>query len=253
MKNKHILIIGGTRGIGYAVANAFASRGHTVSVIGRTSKIQTNSNQQNIRYFFVDLFQEKNLKTSIENIITRSGKLSHLVFCQRFRDAEKDWQGELAISLTATKQIIELVCNQFDNTPEKSIVIINSVANSLIGLEQPLSYHVAKAGLSQLVRYFAVVFGSKGIRVNSISPSTVLKEGSKQFYLRNKKLQNLYKKIIPLGRMGKAEEISDAVDFLCSTKSSFITGQNIIVDGGLSLRSQEDLARELTSLTHYGK
>jgi NAD(P)-dependent dehydrogenase (short-subunit alcohol dehydrogenase family) len=248
MKKKHYLIIGGTRGIGRVIVQNIAKEHHTVSVIGRQSRPVTDRKDQNVHYWFMDLSDEKNLTQTLSGIVKRNGKLSHLIFCQRYRDTKDNWQGELAISLSATKKIIEHVCDHFDDTFEKSIVMLSSVASSLIGPEQPLSYHVAKAGLNQLVRYYAVMLGPKGIRVNSISPSTVLKDESRQFYLKNKKLQNLYKQIIPLGRMGTAGDISDVVAFLCSSKSSFITGQNIIVDGGLSLQSHEALARTLASL-----
>lgn len=248
MGEKHFLIIGGTGGIGRVIVHDFAKEHHILSVICRQVPTQTEPNNQNIHYWPTDVSREKNLIDTITRIVERSGNVSHLVFCQRYRDTKDDWQGEIAVSLTATKKIIEFVSDHFDNTFERSIVVINSVASTFIGLEQPISFHVAKAGLVQLVRYFAVVFGPKGIRANSISPSTVLKDTSRKYYLNNKKLQNLYRKIIPLGRMGTAQEISSIVAFLCSPMSSYITGQNIIADGGLSLQSQEGLARLLTNL-----
>lgn len=247
---KHTLVIGGTRGAGRVIAKTFVNEDHIVSVIGRRLAPQPDSKIPNIHYWSTNIADRQNLSKTIKEILRRNGKLSHLIFCQRFRDTKDDWQGELDTSLTATKNIIELVSDNFDNTPERSIVIISSIASYFIGLEQPASYHVAKAGLNQLVRYYAVLLGPKGIRINSISPSTVLKEESKEFYLKNLRLQDLYKKIIPLGRMGTSEDVAHVVAFLCSPKSSYITGQNIIVDGGLSLQGQESLARQLTSLNH---
>lgn len=250
---KHFLIIGGTRGIGKTIAQSIAQAGHRVSVVGRRSSKKSLQKIPNTQYWSLDVTREKILNHAIPKIIKKDGKISHLIFCQRYRGTKDDWHGELATSLTATKKIIELISDNFDETSEKSIVIISSIASSLVGLEQPVSYHVAKAGLTQLVRYFAVRLGPSGIRVNSISPSTVLKGESKQFYLHHTQLQHLYKRIIPLGRMGTAENISDAVNFLCSPLSSFVTGQDIVIDGGLSLRSHEDLARSLTSLSQYEK
>ena len=77
-----------------------------------------------------------------------------------------------------------------------------------------------------------------------------LKEESKHFYFQNEELHNLYKSIIPLGRMGTAEELANTIAFLCSPKSSFITGQTIIVDGGISLQWHESLARKLTPMSN---
>jgi NAD(P)-dependent dehydrogenase (short-subunit alcohol dehydrogenase family) len=90
-----------------------------------------------------------------------------------------------------------------------------------------------------------VTLGTKGIRVNSISPGTVLKEESRRAYLQNEKLMNLYRRLTPLERMGTAEDVAHVVEFLCSPKSSFLTGQDIVVDGGLSLQLQEALVVRL--------
>lgn len=249
MKSKHTLVIGGTRGIGKTIVETLTSEGYFVSVISRGNTYK-KLNNPHVYYWPADISDRKELIKTIRKIIKQNGKLSHLVFCQRYRDSGDTWQGELEISLTATKNIIEYVSDEFNDIANRSIVIISSVASRLVGLEQPLGYHVAKAGLDALVRFFAVSLGPKGIRTNSISPSTILKDESRQFYLKNKKLQKLYKQIIPLGRMGTSQNIADTVSFLCSPKSAFITGQNIIVDGGLSLHSQESLARKLTSLDH---
>ena len=124
------------------------------------------------------------------------------------------------------------------------IVNIGSTTGFSVNLESPV-YHVAKAGISQLARYYAYVLGPKGIRVNSVSPGTIIKEESEEFYSKNQPLRDLYNSIIPLGRMGTAIEIANVVTFLCSPKASFITGQDIVVDGGISLQWHESMARTL--------
>ena len=85
------------------------------------------------------------------------------------------------------------------------------------------------------------------MRVNGVSPGSILKERSKEFYNANPRLRDLYKDIIPLGRMGTAEEVAQTIAFLCSRRASFITGQNLVVDVGLSLEWQESMARRLFS------
>lgn len=242
MKKKHILVIGGTHGIGREVVLSLLNNGHTVSVVGR--HIPSYSHAR-VHYWTIDLSQTASLSRSILNIIAKDGKISHLIFCQRFRGEGDNWTGEFSVSLTATKIIIDTLIPYFDRTPERSIAIIASLASFLVGHEQPVGYHIGKAGLVHLMRYYAVVLGPKGIRVNCVSPCTILKDESKKFYLENTKLQKLYKQIIPLGRMGTAKEIANVLLFLCSRESSFITGQNIIADGGLALTSQERLARDL--------
>ena len=78
----------------------------------------------------------------------------------------------------------------------------------------------------------------------------MMKDESRQYYVEKEDLRKLYEKIIPLHRMGKAEDIADVIEFLCSDKASYITGQEIIVDGGLSLVGQSSLAKHLWDTNH---
>jgi NAD(P)-dependent dehydrogenase (short-subunit alcohol dehydrogenase family) len=195
----------------------------------------------------MDLTDKERLDAVLAEIVSKNGKLSNLVFLQRYRGKHDDWNGEIETTLTATKYIVEQLSAEFDDGADKSMVLVSSVFSRFVGDGQALSYHVAKAGLDQMVRYYAVVLGPKGIRVNGVSPITFLKEESKDVYLKDAKLMNLYKTIIPLARMGTSEEVANVIAFLCSHKASFVTGQNIVVDGGLSLIWQETLARRLSS------
>lgn len=248
MSKKHTLIIGGTRGSGCSLVKLLSENNHLVSVIGRRPPSEAKQKLSNIHFWTLDLLDEEDLREVCAQILEQNGKLDNLVFFQRYRGKGDDWKGEIEISLTATKKVIEHFIGQFNDTNENSIVVISSIASYLIADEQPLSYHVAKAGISQMVRYYAATLGPKGIRVNAVSPATILKDENKDFYLRNKKLINLYKKITPVGRMGTSKDIANVVAFLCSRNASFITGQDIVVDGGLSLQWHETLARKLTHL-----
>lgn len=244
-RKKHSLVIGGTRGIGRALVGILSREGHIVSVIGRRAPQEKDRAILNTNYWTADITDQKLIYGVLANIVKQNGKLSNLVFYQRYRGEGDKWAGEMETSLTATKSVIEHLIDKFEVSSGNSIVVVSSIAGSFIADEQPLSYHAAKGALIQMVRYYAAVLGAKGIRVNSVSPSTILKEESKDFYLQNEQLHNLYKKIIPLGRMGTSEDIANVISFLCSSKSSFITGQNIVVDGGISLQGHEALARKL--------
>ena len=250
MKKKHTLIVGGTRGTGRVLVRTLAEESRVLSVIGRHPPSESDRHIPDVYYWIVDLLEQEHLSTVLTEIIQQNGELNNLVFFQRYRGEGDDWRGEIETSLTATKNVIERLISEFDDAGDKSIVIISSVAGHLVAEEQPVSYHVAKAGLNQMARYYAVALGPKGIRVNCVSPGTVLKDESKDFYLQNKPLYDLYRRITPLGRMGTPEEIANVIAFLCSPKASFITGQSIVVDGGLSLQWHESLARQLTSLNH---
>jgi len=248
MKRQHSLIVGGTRGIGRAVARTLAAEGHTVSVIGRRKPAPGDTELSRVTHWTVDLLDERVVRASLKKIIHRSGKLNNLVFCQRFRGEGDAWEGEIQTSLNGTKNLIERLVDEFDDEGEKAIVVIASIACQWVAGEQGPGYHVAKAGLVQLARYYALTLGPRGIRVNCVSPGTTVKDENRDFYKQNRPLQNLYAGITPLRRMGTAEDVATVVSFLCSKKAGFITGQNIIVDGGASLPWSESLARGLTAL-----
>jgi NAD(P)-dependent dehydrogenase (short-subunit alcohol dehydrogenase family) len=243
LRKPHSLIIGGTRGIGRALAQVLAAEGHAVSVIGRS--IPAAKPAGGICVWPVDLLDRPALSRSLGEIISRNGKLNNLIFLQRYKADGDKWTGEIETALSATRFVIESLLGKF-NRGEKSIVLVSSAASDVVADEQGVGYHVAKAGLNQLGRYYAVTLGPRGIRVNTVSPGTVLKLENENFYRKNKRLQNLFKRTIPLGRMGTAEEIANVIAFLCSSKASFITGQTLRVDGGVNLLSTETLARKLT-------
>jgi NAD(P)-dependent dehydrogenase (short-subunit alcohol dehydrogenase family) len=240
---KHIVIIGGTHGTGKVIVAEMAKTGARLSVIGR--KQISYQSRETLHYYFSDLTDPLKIPVIIKEIVKTSGKITHLIFCQRFRGEGDKWQGELDTGLNVTKNVIDLTVDKFDKNPDRSIVIIGSVVGTLVAYEQSLGYHVAKAGLRQLVRYYAVFLGKLGIRINSVSPATVLKEDAKEYYRINQKLHDAYKDTIPLGRMGTSEDIYHTVSFLCSSAASYITGQDIVVDGGLSLLAHEGLLRNL--------
>jgi NAD(P)-dependent dehydrogenase (short-subunit alcohol dehydrogenase family) len=187
---------------------------------------------------------------SLKEIVRRDGPITNLIFLQRFRGGGDEWRGELDVSLTATRIIIESLQKCFERATNPSIVIVCSNASHLIAEEQPVAYHVAKAGLRQMARYYAAILGSSRIRVNCVTPGTVLKDESRDFYLRNRVLMRLYEHVTPLARMGTSQDLANVVGFLCSDSASFVTGQDIAVDGGLSLLWQESLARKAAVLAN---
>lgn len=241
----HSIVVGGTRGSGRALVRLLHGQGHAVSVVGLRSA-PPERGLPNTRFVKADLADARRLPALCRSLTGWGGPLDSLFFFQRYRGGKDSWKGELDVSLTATKTMIEALSGSFLETGARSVVAIGSVGGHLIAGEQPVGYHVGKAGLIQLVRFYAVALGPRGIRVNLVSPGTVVKEESRAFYAKSRKLQTLYKRLIPLGRMGRAEEVAQAAEFLRGPKSSFITGQNIVVDGGLSLLWQESLARALT-------
>jgi len=242
---KHSIVVGGSGGIGRAVVELFARRA-CVSVIGRHAVPGCHASSR-VRHRIAEITDPDGVDAALRSSVDELGPPSHLVFLQRYRGDADPWQGELQTSLSGTRQVIEACAGLFPARGDHSIVVVSSIAAEFVA-DQPLGYHVAKAGLRQMVRYYAVTLGRQRIRVNSVSPYTVLKATSRDYYLKNKRLQALYREIIPLGRMGTAEDVANVIGFLCSPAAKFVTGQDIIIDGGLSLLLQEPLMRQLSGV-----
>jgi NAD(P)-dependent dehydrogenase (short-subunit alcohol dehydrogenase family) len=221
------VIVGGARGLGREIARTLLEAGLPVSVIARHKPAEREA-----------LVQEA----------LKSGPIRYLVFCQRYRGEGDAWQGELDTTLTLTRSMIETFEPHFAPSGDRAIVMTGSVLAEHVGNDQPAGYHAAKAGLVQLMRFYAASLGPKGIRVNAVSPATFLKEESRQHYLRNQPLMALYRDMVPLGRIGTAADVANVVAFLCSDKAAFVSGQNIGVDGGLSVLWPEQLAQRLMGL-----
>lgn len=246
MAERHFLAVGGTRGIGRAlVEHLISGEGNCVSVLGRNPSLDVKSPK--LVQYAVDVSNREMLLSCLDQAVARCGKLACVVFLQRHRAGKDEFDMELAVALSATKNAIDHLVNRrsfSDDGQSNSIVLVSSIADRYVAPEQSLGYHLAKAGFSQLARYYALELGPLGIRVNSVSPCVVAKDEAREFYDKNEWLVDRYKKFIPLGRMGKPEDIVNAIMFLAGEQASYITGQNIVVDGGLTLRSHESLIRD---------
>ena len=100
------------------------------------------------------------------------------------------------------------------------------------------------------MRYYSVVYGKYGVRFNCILPSSLIKPENSDFFIEDNKERKMIERITPLGRMGNSQDVANLIEFLCSNKSSFITGNSIFIDGGLFLIGQESIARDLLDLKH---
>ena len=249
MTRKHSIIVGGTKGVGRALAERFAAGGQYVTAVGRNAAEFPEFDAGRVEGFRGDLEQPDALLASLVRQVERRGKVSSLVFLQRYRGSGDSWAGEMAVSLTATKTLLEGLVPHFDSDGDRSVCVVCSNAGSFVASNQPVAYHAAKAALRQMARFYAVRLGPRGIRVNVVSPCTFVKPESAAFFAGRDELRSLYEKITPLARMGSAVEVASAVEYLCGPGASFVTGQDLTVDGGLSLVLQDALARDVAGLT----
>ena len=236
---KTSIIVGGSRGNGLAISNKLISRGDTVCILSR------NNYYSQVDHIPFDLLG-KNFHENCMKIVQEMAPIDNLVFCQKNRSDIGDYDYEFDLNVRAVYNFVEIAKNHFSRNG--SIVVLGSPAGQFVVDEQPLAYHASKAALEHLVRYYAVKLGPAGVRANCILPGTVIKKENQEFYNSNIGLKELFKKIIPLARQGTSEDIANLVNFLCSDDSSFITGQSIHVDGGLSIVGQESLARSIAGV-----
>lgn len=251
MANEHVIIVGATSPLAVEAARAFLARGDKVSLVSRNGKQDfesLNLGEGAAAYSF-DLAELDGIPALFDEMAEIGGPVARICFFQRYRDgADNPWDGEYAISLRATSRFIEHFHKRPSAITDRSVVVVSSPADSGVVLEQSAAYHAVKAGLSQMVRYYAVALGNAGIRVNGVKPAIVLKPRARQFYDQNPDLVTLFKRVTPLGRMGLPSDIANAVLFLSSDQASFVTGQILGVDGGLSLHESASLARLASSV-----
>lgn len=247
--DEHVIIVGATSPLAVEATRAFVARGDRVSLVSRNGSDHALNPGDKASAYSFDLADLSAIPALFNEIVEQQGQVTRICFFQRYRDgADNPWDGEYAVSLRATSRFIEQFKIQPATAQDRSVVIVSSPADSGVVLEQSAAYHAVKAGLSQMSRYYAVALGDVGIRVNGVKPAIVLKPRAKAFYDQNPELVSLFNRVTPLGRMGLPSDIANAVLFLSSDLASFITGQILSVDGGLSLHESASLARLAASV-----
>jgi NAD(P)-dependent dehydrogenase (short-subunit alcohol dehydrogenase family) len=124
-------------------------------------------------------------------------------------------------------------------TGKGSIVNISSV-HGLLMAPQKLAYEAAKMAVIGVTRQMACDFGPFGIRVNAICPGHIVTERMQMRWDKTPSLLEMFKAQYPLRRVGKPEDIANAIRFLCSDEAAFITGHALVVDGGITIQFQEE-------------
>ena len=230
----HALIVGASKGIGAETAKLGRLKGWKISALSRSGELKA------------DLEKPAQALQAVKKAVAQHGPLDAVILCQRYRGSGDSWAGELAVSLTATKVLLEGLALKFSKDGG-AVVIVSSLADRFVAADQSPAYHAAKAALRQMARYYAVALAPR-VRVNVVTPGLVLKDEAKEFYAKNPKLVKLFERATPLGRMCRPRDAAEAIWFLCEPKSSFITGQELVVDGGVSLGFQPAVARSVAGL-----
>lgn len=231
MKRKHTLVVGGTRGLGAEFVRFFRKQGHSVSSVSRNAPAKAAD--KNVFYATADVGDAAQFRLALWKCVEKFGPLDTLILTQRFR-GENPWDGEFAVTLGGTKTAVDTLRDQFSPSGSKSIVVISSVAGQYFIDDQPVAYHMSKAALDHMIRFYAVELGPKGIRVNGVAPCAFVKRESREYYANNKEFKTIYKNVAPLKRMVTTEDITRVAGAL-SDPGFYATGQIITMDAGLSL------------------
>lgn len=241
--NINILITGASGGIGTSLSKAFSSTKANLFLLGssdeKISSLQEElPSRDNIRFFTVDLSQRENVNNFCDSIIEEFGGISVVINNAGItqdslfmRMSDSVWDKVFAINLDASMAIIRKFIRGMIKNKWGRIVNISSVVAST-GNPGQSNYVASKGALNGLTKSLALEVATRGVTVNCISPGFI--DTTMTAKLNDDQRSNIIEKI-PMGRMGVGDDISSLALFLASNESSYITGQNIHVNGGMFL------------------
>lgn len=250
LEGKAAIITGASHGIGKTMAKIFSDEGASIVI----SDLQDYSDKDKNMFFYkTDLRREQDIKSMIDYSIEKMGKLDIVVNNARpklqwlpFAESMKEWDLGMDVLLKAPALISKYAYPHLKKT--KGCIINISSTNSYTISPQPAAYHVGKAGLNQLTRFLAYEYGPE-VRVNAICPGLVDLYDNDKIPLMSKPVnKKLVETMVPLKRAGFAKDITEAAIFLASDASSFINGQELIVDGGAMLGDPFHIAHQVYNM-----
>ncbi|MBZ9630705.1 SDR family oxidoreductase [Salegentibacter sp. LM13S] len=248
LNDKCALVTGGTKGIGKAAVLEFLELGAEVLFTSRTQKdidlvLEELEKYGNKIHGLVADVTIADDRQKVFNFIEKEwGKLDILVnnaginIRKKANDySEEEFRKVMEINLNAPFELSRKLHSLLQKSGNAKIVnVASSAAMQDVGTGTP--YAMSKAGLLQQTRSFAVEWAADGIRVNAVSPWFTVTPLTKGLLNESERMDNIIKRT-PLNRVAKASEMAAIIAFLAMDKSSYITGQNIIADGGMSINA----------------
>ncbi len=244
LDGKVVLVTGGSRGIGRAIASSLAIEGATVVLAardaGRLSEAVEGITSAGGRAesVSIDVADRSSVKAATARVLETHGRIDGLVnnagvtrdnLVLRMKD--EDWQAVLATNLTGVFLCTQAVLRPMIKQRSGRIVNVTSVVG-LMGNAGQANYAASKAGVVGFTKSVAREVASRGITVNAVAPGFI--ETDMTEAVRNAAGDQIKKKI-PVRRLGRPEDVANAVLFLVADEASYITGQVLRVDGGLTL------------------
>lgn len=245
LKNKRVVVAGGSRGIGRAIAMAFAKEGCAVSICARgeggvkEAEAALKQTSAKVHAASCDLGQGNAVKAYVEAAAKALGGIDILVNnASGFgrTDDEDGWAVSINVDLMGSVRATQTALPHIEKAGGGSILHVSSIAGLAPSVRTP-PYGAVKAALIQLTMTQAASLAKSNIRVNCVAPGSIEFPGGvwDQAKQGNPKLYNAILGGIPFGRFGTAEEVANLSVFLCSDAASWITGQAVVVDGGQML------------------
>ncbi len=239
--SKVAVVTGAARGIGFAIAQKFLAEGYDVALLDKDAEALAQTAGQLHEHagalpLVCDVSEPQQVQAAIEQVVTRWGRIDTLVnnagiavFKPILETTVEDWASVLATNLTGPFLCTQACAPVMLRNGGGSVVNIASISG-LRASTLRAAYGTSKAALIHLTKQQAVELGDVGIRVNCVAPGPVETAMAQQVHSAD--IRTSYHDAIPLNRYGTAQEIAEAVVFLCSEAASFINGQTLAVDGG---------------------
>src|SRR6056297_3131598 len=244
-EEKCVVITGGSRGIGEAIAEAFVNTGANVHSLSRSESERSEELQQkagdaggSYTWHATDITDRSALEGVLDSILTENKGIDILVnnagitrdgLPMRMKD--EDWDAVIHTNLSSVYTACKKVVRPMLKARRGSIINISSVVG-IMGNAGQTNYSASKAGLLGFTKSLAREVASRGVRVNDVAPGYIDPSMTEK---RNSEARTALTAQIPLGRTGKPEEIASTVLFLASDAAGYITGQALVVDGGLAM------------------
>jgi 3-oxoacyl-[acyl-carrier protein] reductase len=236
--SRSVLVTGGNRGIGLAIARAFAAAGDAVAVTYRTGEPPKELTDLGCLAVRCDITDPEQVERAYKEIEEKQGPVEVLVANAGvtrdqllLRMSEEDFATVLDTNLTGTFRVVKRATKKMLRARSGRIVLISSVVG-MLGSAGQANYAASKAGLVGFARSLARELGSRNITCNVIAPGFVDTDMTQ--VLSEEQRANIVSQV-PLGRYAQPDEVAASVRFLASDEAAYITGAVIPVDGGLGM------------------